>query len=84
MNKNSISKFVRDEANHYQNTIDKYLESTGEDDEKGIKTSKMHSFFIELFKNDNTCIIKDQGNFLKQPEEQIALHIGNTLVNYAQ
>ena len=84
LNKNNISKFVRDEAYHYQNIIEKYLEDTGEEDEKGIKTKNMHSFFKELFSNQCTSIIKDHTNFLKLSEEQIAIHIGNTLISYAQ
>lgn len=43
----------------------------------------MHLFFIDLFNNNYTSVIKDHLTYLKRPEE-VAVHIGNTLINYGQ
>ena len=69
---------------HFQNTLDKYLEAVGEDQEQVIKTKKVHLFFMELFNNRYTTIIRNNASYLEQPETEIAVNIGNTLIQYAR
>ena len=82
LNKNSVSKFLRDEAAHHQTVLEKYLEGA-EDEEKGISTPQMHHFLIDLFKHPCSAVIIDGKPYLERPTADIQVDLGGTLSKYA-
>lgn len=76
-----MSKFVRDEAAHFQKVSDKYLQTINEgEEEKGLKTGSMHAFVIDLFTSKYTAIIRNNQHYLKSNVSQIQADIGHHLL----
>lgn len=67
-----MSKFIRDEAGHYQKVLDKYLENIPDlEEEQGIHTNKWHNLFIELFKNQYIAVIKDNQIYIDKDTAEL-------------
>lgn len=79
LNKNSVSKFIRDEATHYQRIIDAYLEATP-DAEKAIPTKKVSAFMTELFNSSHTAVLLDGKPYFGRTE--VATDLGGLLADF--
>lgn len=61
--------------------MEKYLETVDEgDEEKGIKTTNIHKFLVDLFTNKHTMIIRQDKDYLKLPAAEIHVDVGNHLL----
>ena len=58
INKNSTSKFIRDENDHYKETFKKFAQKINED-ELGINGPRVFEFMAKLFDTKYTAIIVD-------------------------
>ena len=67
-NKNSISKFLQDEAQHYQTEFEK-LSKQVNFDEKGMNGPKVCEFMKKLFETPYTAVIQKGKHFFEDETE---------------
>lgn len=69
INKNSTSKFVRDENDHYKKIFKKHAQNINAD-ELGINALKMHKFMKEVFSTQYTQIMLDGAKYFQESREE--------------